>query len=130
MGLSPFFIPQHLCHLPWWQGFVYDETDKSSIAEITRNSYKIGMQFGHLMIVLAWWNSPTKFLYSIRSGSHNTLWPQAGPIGNIDSIDSRAQLDPITHLYIWLLELGVIYGDFTTGTRAPTESAVIKVRLP
>jgi hypothetical protein len=75
-GTEPFGWIQQ----PGWQAYTKAGKLQARIDDLARTSYKISLQFGKLLLLVAYWpHDGWRFL--IWKGIHVPLWPQSGPCG-------------------------------------------------
>lgn len=76
---------QHFCNRPfyWMQGswwhILSKSLNKSKLSEIKEKSYKIGFQFGDLILLIGY-NPFPELLFKIQANIHVPLYPVRGPI--------------------------------------------------
>lgn len=63
-----------------WPAEVSEEVTKTDIETLARGSYKIGLQFGDLMLLVTYWPHDGWY-YSLQMDLHIPLWPLRGVCG-------------------------------------------------
>lgn len=119
MSISPYCADALICHLPNWVITCSNDDHKRDANEAKFSSFKIGFQFGHLMLATTWWNSELPVSYVIRRGDHLCLWPQRGPCYYIDAIRSANVLDSRQYFHSWLTNIGITYCKHEDGAPRP-----------
>jgi len=73
-GRNPFYIPFHVMEIPAWATLVTERTPggPQRHAELSECSYKIGFQFGHLMLAVYHWPEPTDSI-AVVDGVHEPI---------------------------------------------------------
>lgn len=118
---SPIWIPADWLQWPVWQGETDSVQGDEETRSLTMQSYKIGLQFGHLMICVFWWPDDN-VVYQLQRGMRS-LWPVNGPACWLDNIedtlpDKRVHSHEILAKFlwdIWVLDSGIENGHQSAG---------------
>jgi hypothetical protein len=63
-----------------WPAEISEDITKTGVEKLARGSYKIGLQFGDLMLLVAYWPYDGWY-YSLQMNLHIPLWPARGMCG-------------------------------------------------
>jgi hypothetical protein len=89
-AFNPFYIPFYVMEVPAWAAASIGEATSSWPAELVSNSYKIGFQFGHLVLVVYFWPAPDHVIGIVHdehmplrwAGEIQPLLPAGSCVGN------------------------------------------------
>ena len=127
---NPIWTSADWLQWPIWPGLSDSLYDDAALQSLTMQSYKIGLQFGHLMICVFWWPDD-KVYYGAQRGMRG-LWPVAGPgywLENIETPPDRAVLSQ-ENLTKFLCKICVVDPEIEYGRGIAGPMNLIRCRYP
>jgi hypothetical protein len=74
---SEFDVPFDFLEIPNWEFMDVPKPGKTGGHVDTSRSYKVAVQFGHLVLIVAYWTGGS-YLYGVDEEMHTVLWAQRG----------------------------------------------------